>query len=250
MKRFDCLQNTPEWHALRCGIPTASAFHKIVTPKTGKPSTQAADYMNIILAELILGRPFSSEEYPWMKRGHELEPEAIRAFEFVTDLEVERVGFVTTDDGLIGASPDGFVGPKKGIEIKCPKPHNHVGYLLDGTLEDDYRPQIQGLIWICERDAWDTLSYYPEIPPAVMTVTRDEEYLAKMVPAIREFSDRLQEKIALLITRGLIKPDWKARMTPKVEEPFTSSDFISNEDLERILAANRAASTSGMEASQ
>ena len=32
MKRFDCEQGSPEWFALRRGVPTASEFHRIITP--------------------------------------------------------------------------------------------------------------------------------------------------------------------------------------------------------------------------
>ena len=36
-------QRTPEWHALRLGLPTSSEFAKILTPKTVKISASAPD---------------------------------------------------------------------------------------------------------------------------------------------------------------------------------------------------------------
>ena len=33
-------QGTPAWHEARLGIPTSSNFHRIITPKTRKPSAQ------------------------------------------------------------------------------------------------------------------------------------------------------------------------------------------------------------------
>jgi hypothetical protein len=41
MKIHNCTQGTEEWRKLRAGIPTASEFHKIITPKTGQLSKQA-----------------------------------------------------------------------------------------------------------------------------------------------------------------------------------------------------------------
>jgi hypothetical protein len=39
-------QLSDEWHRLRMGIPTASEFGRIITPKTMKLSAQAPEYMN------------------------------------------------------------------------------------------------------------------------------------------------------------------------------------------------------------
>ena len=40
MKVIQCTQGTPDWFEARRGIPTASRFDMILTPKTGKPSAQ------------------------------------------------------------------------------------------------------------------------------------------------------------------------------------------------------------------
>ncbi len=239
----DCEQNSLDWLILRCGLPTASCFGEIITPKTAELSKSAGAYMNSILAELIVGHPLTAAESKWMDRGHELEDEAVRNYEFLTDVETVRGGFVTTDDALVGASPDRLIpGARKGLEIKCPKPTTHVGYLLDGTLAGEYKPQLQGLMWVCECDAWDILSHHPEMPPALMTVSRDEAYLAKLIPNVREFSFRLQEKIAQLIGRELIKPNWKQLMKPPPEpEPdFGNLGAITDADLEMILEYQRS----------
>ena len=41
--------------------------------------------------------------------GIEREPEARELYEFLRSVDVEEVGFITTDDGTAGCSPDGLV---------------------------------------------------------------------------------------------------------------------------------------------
>ena len=141
---LDCDQNSDEWFAARLGIPTASCFDKICTP-TGKSSTQSAAYMNKLLADWLLGSPSATFTNDAVARGTDLEGEARSYYEFYTGLSVQQVGFCYRDTAhLVGASPDGLVGDDGGIEIKCPLPHTHVGYLLSDTIPTAYNAQVQG----------------------------------------------------------------------------------------------------------
>jgi hypothetical protein len=78
MIRLDLKQGTHEWLQARVGIPTASRFDDLITPKTRKPSSSATRYRNEILAEWILGHPIEWGTSQWMERGTELESEARR----------------------------------------------------------------------------------------------------------------------------------------------------------------------------
>src|SRR5580704_12428367 len=109
MITHDCAQGTSAWLALRSGIPTASCFDRILTPK-GKVSAQAEKYMHALLAERMMGRPVTQHMTMWMARGNEKEAEAVAFYEAQRELDTQRVGFVTNDDRTIGASPDRFVG--------------------------------------------------------------------------------------------------------------------------------------------
>lgn len=135
-------QNSGAWDWLRATIPTASDIEKIITP-TGRASTQALAYMNQKLSAWMLGRPPEAVPYQsrWMEHGHENEDGAIDAFEFQSGLKTSKVGFVTTDDGMLGASPDRLVGDISWLnekplgciatlEIKSPSPPVQTGYLL------------------------------------------------------------------------------------------------------------------------
>jgi hypothetical protein len=203
MKIIECEQGSPTWYSARLGIPTASQFHRIVTP-TGRLSSSAKAYAHYLIAETLLGRSLETEmNLEWIERGRQLEPEAARAYEFSEGVEARAVGFVTTDDGRIGASPDRLIiGEAAGLEIKCPAPQTHIGYLL-GELGDHYKPQVQGQMLVCEFERVDLWSYSPEMPPALIRTERDEPYIAKLRDALGEFCDRKDELIERLRQRGL-----------------------------------------------
>jgi hypothetical protein len=190
-------QGTPEWYALRVGRPTASNFHRIVTPKRCDLSTQAGKYALQLVAERLLNEPAESVDgVMWMERGKEMEPLAVRQYEFANDVKTVSVGFITTDDGSMGCSQDRLVldpqDRKIGLEIKCPSPAKHLEYLLYG-MPDDYRPQVQGQILIAELDRADFYSFDHRMPPALVQTARDEEYIAKLESALHAFSDQLHE---------------------------------------------------------
>jgi hypothetical protein len=197
----DIQQGSAAWLELRAGIPTASQFHRILTP-SGKPSAQATDYLHGLLAERMMGHPLVEHVSLWMQRGADLEGEAVTFYEFQRETTTERLGFVTNDAGTIGASPDRLVGDDGLLEIKVPKDSTHVGYLLAEPVDQAYYPQIQGQLWIAERQWLDVLSYHPEMPPALIRVARDEAYIAKLSAAIEAFAASLAQHAQVLRARG------------------------------------------------
>ncbi len=211
----DVKQGTDEWLRLRLGIPTASRFDEIITTggKKGVPgdSSSAPKYMHHLLAERITGQPIEGFKSQYMERGSMLEERAVAAYELDHDCETEKVGFVTSDDGRIGCSPDRFiVGQDRGLlECKAPAAHTHVAYLLSATgAETEYKIQLQGQLWVCEKDFVDICSFHPEMPLALFRVNRDDEFIRVMAEKVREFSYMLEEKVQLFTERGWIKlPD-------------------------------------------
>lgn len=193
MIRVDCKQGSAEWREARAGVPTASGFDKIITPKTLKPSEQATGYLHHLIAEWLLGRPLDDcGSSMWTERGLELEGEAVAYYEMERGIDVEEVGFVLRDDRRAGCSPDRLVGNDGGLEIKCPSAAVHVGYLLDpASLEARYRGQVQGGLYITGLPWWDLLSYCPELPAVVRRVEPDPEYVAALVPALGTFLARM-----------------------------------------------------------
>jgi len=193
MKIHDCQQGTPQWYALRLGIPTASEFHKIVTP-TGKLSAQARRYAFRLVTEKLLNQTLTSlDNLEWIERGRELEPDAVRMYEFEEGAKTVPVGFITTDDGLLGASPDRLIdGRNAGLEVKCPAPHTHLEYMVDG-FGNDYVPQVQGQMLVGELDYVDRYSFHPSMPPFRLRTYRDDQFIWNLAQALKQFTDQLHE---------------------------------------------------------
>lgn len=192
MKILNVEQGSREWLHARLGIPTGSCADSLITPKTRKPSAQSVGYRNRLVAEWLLGYPLEDGSSGWMDRGIELEDEARTYYEFDRDVEVERIGFVTTDDGQFGGSPDGLIGLDGGLEIKVPAAHTHVGYLLHpASLVEKYLGQVQSYMSITGRQWWDVFSYCPGLPEVVERVPRDEAYIAALDAALVPFLEDL-----------------------------------------------------------
>lgn len=176
-------QGSEAWLESRLGRPTASNFGKLITP-TGKASTSAEGYINELIAQKITGEIpefFKSEA---MQRGNELEASAKALYEFENDVEVVEVGLCLHDLLECGASPDGLIGDNAGLEVKCPLPHTHVSYLRDGDIPAKYIPQVQGCLWITEREWWDFMSYHPSMEDLIVRVYRDEAYIKKLADLV------------------------------------------------------------------
>jgi hypothetical protein len=198
MKIIDVQQGTEAWLKARLGIPTSSEFHKIITAVKGDLSKQARKYAHQLVAETLLGEPLDNDigNLEWIMRGKLLEPQAVQQYEFTTDTETRPVGFITTDCGRLGCSPDRLIiGQRGGLEIKCTAPATHMGFLIDGP-GDDYRQQVQGQLAIAELEYVDLYAFHPSLPPAQIRTHRDEPYIAKMQAALTEFLDMRDAMLA------------------------------------------------------
>ena len=216
---------------MRAGIPTASNFSKIMTPGK-KKSGQRDGYMNLLLAERILHRPIETFTSEWMARGSEIEEKAVHSYEFQHDCETERIGFVTTDDGSIGCSPDRFIIGQNGLlQVKAPSPQVHVSYLLAANgAGDEYKVQLQSEIWICEKEFNEVLSFHPEMPDALFRVYRDESFITELAANVLSFARELEEKSSEFAERGWIKP--------AAEEEEAADPFLTQADID--WAMNRS----------
>lgn len=207
MKIIPCIQGTAEWLRIRAGIPTSSQFDRIVTP-TGKPSKSAEPYMLELLAERIMRRPLATYMSWEMQRGSEKEIEAVRLYEFQTDTETTPVGFITNDSGAMGASPDRLVGDRGLLEAKAPSAHVHMAYLLStGGAYEAYRVQVQGQLFICEREWSDVISYFEGLPLGLIRIERDETFIDKMQPLLDEFVEKLEALFQKVIDRHWLKSE-------------------------------------------
>ena len=192
---FDIEQGSEEWHALRCGILTASEMKFIVTP-TLKPASNDKERAHLFE---LLGQRITQHTEPRyisddMLRGHEDEIEArIRYAENFAP--VTECGFVTNDDHgfVIGYSPDGLVDYDGLIECKSRRQKYQVETILADRVPEEYMLQIQTGLLVTGREWLDFVSYCAGLPMFVKRVFPDARYQDAIIAAATDFERRLQE---------------------------------------------------------
>ena len=191
-----CAQGQPEWFAARMGLPTASEFHTVMAKgKDGGRSLTRDAYMRKLAGEVLTEEP-APEGYSngFMERGKLLESEARAMFAFMHDVEPEIVGFIR--NGKKGASPDSLVGLRSGLEIKTAIPAVQIERLQQNRLPPEHVAQVQGTLWVAERDTWHFMSYCPKLPPLIVEVRRDETYIKRLSEAVDAFNEELDNLVA------------------------------------------------------
>lgn len=193
MQIFDCAQGSAEWFACRAGIPTASMFATVMAKGEGKVRGK---YMRELAGEIITGESAESFTNAHMERGKAMEDEARSTYAFINDIDPVRVGFIR--NGSKGASPDSLIGDNGGLEIKTALPHIQIERLERDRLPPEHAAQVQGNIWIAEREWWDFVSYWPKLPMLKVRVFRDDIYIKQMSGEIDRFNDELAAMVERL----------------------------------------------------
>ena len=133
-----------------------------------------------------------------MEYGSLLEIEAKPMFRLLTNLEIRNVGFIETDDGICGCSPDA-IGDDFGVEIKSPMPTNHVRYLLSGEVPEEYLAQVHFSLYVTGLSHWYFMSYRRMMPPLILRVERDEKIIAQITEAVELFKAKFDAGWAKII---------------------------------------------------
>lgn len=173
----------------RIGKVTASELDNIVkadfTLRTGDmPKT----YLYKKAAEAFRGELLPNTGGSWsMEQGNLKEEEAIPWYAFAFDVKVRQVGFIESDDGRCGCSPDGLIGDDEGLEVKCPSAHVHLEYLDNDEVPKEYLPQIHMSMFVTGFKRWTFLSYARRFPAVIVKVERDEEICGKIASALDTF---------------------------------------------------------------
>jgi hypothetical protein len=197
------IQGSEEWHAMRCGMLTASEMCLIVTP-TLKAASNEKERMHLyeLLAQRISGYVEPSYIGDNMLRGWADEERAKSAYA-KTYAAVQDVGFITNDKfGFkIGYSPDALVGDDGLIEAKSKRQKLHVQAIVEAVAKDtipvEHMIQVQTGLLVSERKWCDFISYSGGLPMATVRVFPDPEYQEAILTAAAAFEERLAEKLAL-----------------------------------------------------
>jgi hypothetical protein len=192
---FDCEQGSEEWYALRRGVITASEFHTVLAHgKGGKgdPSVTRRKYMLTLISDRIGGAPADSYSNGHMERGKAMEREALDLYAFMRDVTPQPVGFVKNGDD-VGCSPDSFVGINGLVQVKTALPAIQLERVLKKEIPTEHIPQIQGELWVCEREWSDFVSYWPGLPLMVVRAYRDEVKIKSIELGVEMFRNEMNE---------------------------------------------------------
>lgn len=195
MKILDVRQGSPEWLAARMGLVTASELKYLLTPKCEprKWSTEMPNtYLASKLSEKWSGEPDEGFVTEAMENGSIREKQAVPWYEGIFEVRIHPVGFIITDEGTFGASPDGMFDDGAGIEVKVPKRKTHTKYLLADGVPDEYLPQVHGCIFATGAAYWKFLSWNVGFPNHIVTVERDEAAMLRIAEAVADFSERFR----------------------------------------------------------
>jgi hypothetical protein len=197
-------QGSEAWFEAKLGIPSASRFADIMAGGEGKMRTR---YLRELAGEIITGRPAETFKGAAMVRGNEMEAQARDHYARTRFADLRQVGFVK-NSGLMryavaGASPDALIGEDGGLEIKTMIPALMIDLLEKGSaMPPEHRAQVQGNMWVCEREWWDFKIYYPRMPDFTVRVMREDTFIADIQKATEIFSYDLKVLVDKLRKMG------------------------------------------------
>lgn len=167
-------QRSEAWYRERAGRITGSRFARAM-------AARSSDAFQGLIADLSeerrtgrsRDRGYVSEAMQW---GIDHEGRARNWYGRQHRCQVLEVGFVVHPlHDFVGVSPDGLVGDRGLIEIKCPQLGNFNRVARSQRMPARYRWQVQGQLWVCEREWLDFVCFYPPGKGIVIRVEADEE---------------------------------------------------------------------------
>jgi putative phage-type endonuclease len=199
-------QGTPEWFAARLGNVTASRVADVIAKTKSGYSASRENYMAQLICERMTNTVAESYTNAAMQWGTETEPLARAAYESLTDVLVDEVGYIAHPTiERAGASPDGLVGVFGLLEIKCPNTATHIDTLISEQVPTKYITQMQWQMSCTGRTWADFVSFDPRLPSGlqmfVKRVEFDAEYVAMLKEEVIKFLTELDAKISKLNER-------------------------------------------------
>lgn len=199
-------QGSLEWHEIR---------HAKIGGTRSKQLMVKSDTLLIeLLAELT--EPFDEDAYDTykseaMENGSFLEPQARIELQKYCGVEFFEVGWIQSDNLLLGVSPDGISKCATiGAEIKCPEAKEHIRTCLANEIPLKHIDQcIHNFLVNTELKEFYFMSYRPEAikPMFVKKLTRDSlvnvgtdakpvfKTISEQVELLKIEVDKLQVKI-------------------------------------------------------
>jgi len=190
-------QGSEDWYRIRAGRITGSRFARAMAKAD---SNAYAGLVAELVEERRTGRSvdggYVNDAMQW---GMDHEAAARRWYAKHSGQRVAQTGFVihpTLD--FVGVSPDGLVGTDGLIEIKCPQLATFERVIAAGAMPSRYRWQVQGQMWVCQRQWLDFVCFHPPGQGITHRITRDDNALDRLEARCIEI-DRL---VAARLARG------------------------------------------------
>lgn len=204
-------QGSPDWLQARKGVITGSRFKDArdrladkpektdkktgqVTPaQRGAPSAKQLGYAMDTARELVGGTVPPTFQNAAMRTGTEQEPHARMAYEAMTGNLVQEVGFITTDDGMFGLSPDGLIDDDGVLEVKTMVSSATLfTAVADGDISE-YIDQCNGYLWLLGRQWVDLVLYAPDLESlglslTIIRINRDENAIEELESDLLAFA--------------------------------------------------------------
>jgi len=176
-------QRSPEWIDARRGRITASSVGAILGLS---PHQSREGVMRRMVREYHGAEPEFTGNIA-TDHGRYNEPGALAEFIMETGLHVDHVGFIAFEDWA-GCSPDGLIGTKRGLEIKCPfgKRKDAAPEFKPLVEQPHYEAQVQFSMAVTGRSCW----YFYQWAPGgskLETIDASAEWQAENMPKLRQF---------------------------------------------------------------
>ena len=199
-------QGTAEWHQLRLGKVTASRVADILAKTKTGASASKQNYLIELAIQRVTGAIEESYSNSFMQWGTETEPQARVAYEVATGNFVDQVPFVEHPSiKWFGCSPDGLVGDKGLVEIKCRNSANHWETIKLDEVPKKYWIQMQAQLSCTGKEWNDYVSFDPRMPERsqlyIKRVFRDEEFILDMESEVKNFIAEVEAEVSLMKNR-------------------------------------------------
>lgn len=187
-------QRSAAWYRERAGRITGSRFARAMA------STQSDRYRNLIdqlVEERRTGRcrdgAYVNAAMQW---GMDHEDRARHWYGNSRGCAVQQIGFVVHPRyDYVGVSPDGLVAHDGLVEIKCPQMKAFREVMASREIPSHYRWQVQGQLWVCDRQWLDFVCFYPPGQGICIRVGRNEADFARLAERCRQVHLEVERRV-------------------------------------------------------
>lgn len=200
---INVLQGSEEWIKARLGHVSASNLDAVMAKGRSGESETRKKYKIRLVAERLTNEPQESFKNSAMEWGIETEPMARMAYEVSRETFVDQTGFWKHPTiPWVGCSPDGLCGDMGLVEIKCPLSTTHLNYILADQVPPEYYLQVQGQLWVMNREWCDFISFDPRMPQNkklfVKRCYRSNDTISDIEKAVKQFLNEVDDLIIKL----------------------------------------------------